>query len=281
MESASIKKREIKPLGAFALVMAIIYTIPIVLMFFLKSRAIVTLGMGAIPIAIISYATAKSNFWKEPATNVRISYMGHMCFKLVCDEQTVIIDPFGEGAVPGLKPVKGKAEAVLYTSKEAEGGGSVTIKKNRRPLPFRVTEYETADGKGKMLMLDNGDHRIVHLGALNCELTDEQLEAFKGADVLFIPIGGKYTLDENQAAELALRIEPEFIIPMHYRSENYGLRDIGAGPMFVSNIRTGWIKAEGNEDRKCPTTIRLAARNGKEKGLSSVEVRNREDIKKK
>ncbi|MBQ6315575.1 MAG: MBL fold metallo-hydrolase [Mogibacterium sp.] len=272
-------KREVKPLGVFALIMGIIYSIPIVMMFFIHNNLMITLGLAAIPITAISFMTAKTNFWKAPATNVRVSYFGHMCFKLECDEQTVILDPYPAGSVPGLKPVKGKANAVLYTGEE-KGGEAIRIVKAKKPLPFNVTEYEAADGNSKMLMLDNGTHRIVDLGSLKCDLTEEQLETFRHADILLVPIGGKYTIDEDKAAEIALAIEPEYIIPMAFRAQNYGLPDISTGPMFLSNIRTGWIKQEGNEDRRCPATIRLAARNGKEKGLSSVEIRSREDIEK-
>ena len=89
MHNNDMKKREVRPLGVFALIMAIIYSIPIVLMFFVDNPVIKIFGFAAIPITIISYATAKMNFWKTPATNIRISYYGHMCFGLDCDEQTV------------------------------------------------------------------------------------------------------------------------------------------------------------------------------------------------
>ncbi len=275
----SAGKKELKPLGVIALAMGMIYSIPIIMMLFIRTNIMMTLGFACIPIAAISFMTARTNFWKPPATNVRVSYYGHMCFRLECDEQAVIIDPYPAGSVPGLKPVKGIANAVLYTGEE-KGGELIAIKKAKKPLPFEITEFEAADGKSRILMLDNGVHRIVDLGALNCDLTDEQIKTFRNADILMVPIGGKYTIDEDKAAEIALAVEPEYIIPMSFRAVNYGLSDISTGPMFLSNIRTGWIRQEGNEDRKCPATIRLAARNGKEKGLSSVEIRSREDIEK-
>lgn len=277
MHNNDMKKREVRPLGVFALIMAIIYSIPIVLMFFVDNPVIKIFGFAAIPITIISYATAKTNFWKTPATNIRISYYGHMCFGLDCDEQTVIIDPYKAGSVPGLKPVKGKANKVLLTDEDGSAAESISIKNSRKTLPFEITEYIPANGKGKMYMLDNGDHRVVHLGALSCDLTDEQKDIFRGADVLMIPVGGKYTIDEKEAAKLTLELLPEYVMPMHFKAANYGLEDIGTGAMFASELRKAYLEEEGNEHTHCPTTVRLAARNGKEKGLASVEVRNRDD----
>ena len=37
-------------------------------------------------------------------------------------------------------------------------------------------------------------------------------------DLALLPIGGKYTMDPEQAAELANRIRPQIVIPIHYGS---------------------------------------------------------------
>ena len=45
-------------------------------------------------------------------------------------------------------------------------------------------------------------------------------------DILLIPIGGKYTMDVPQAAELTCRIKPKLVIPTHY-GEVVGSADDG------------------------------------------------------
>lgn len=271
------KNREVKPLGVWALVMGCIYAIPVVAMFFAHNGVVTVIGLAAIPIMVISFATAKTNFWKPPATNVKVSYYGHRCFKLECDEKSIFIDPYKAGSVPGLKPVKGTANLVLFPDGDESGAEQIKVKESKKPLPFEITEFEAQDGSSKLYMLDNGDHRIVHLGALNCKLTDEQIEAFRGTDILMVPVGGKYTIDEKYAAELTLDICPEYVIPMSFLAATYGLPDVAYGSEFASIIRNGWLRMEDTGDRKCPVYIRLAARCGKEKGLASVEVRNRDD----
>ena len=94
MSSTGTVKREVRPLGVFALVMGIIYTIPLILLIITRNSAFLVAALGFLPLALLSFAAAKTNFWKAPATNVKISYLGHMCFKADCDEQTVIIDPY-------------------------------------------------------------------------------------------------------------------------------------------------------------------------------------------
>lgn len=45
-----------------------------------------------------------------------------------------------------------------------------------------------------------------------------ELEALSGIDVLFVPIGGTYTMNAKEAAELANQVKPNLVIPVHYGS---------------------------------------------------------------
>lgn len=45
-----------------------------------------------------------------------------------------------------------------------------------------------------------------------------ELENLKNIDVLFLPIGGTYTMNAKEAASLANHIQPKLVIPMHYGS---------------------------------------------------------------
>ncbi len=58
-------------------------------------------------------------------------------------------------------------------------------------------------------------------------------------DVLLLPIGGKYTMDEEQAAEATKIIKPKVVIPMHYNSEAYGIDDVGADPEKFRELLKG------------------------------------------
>lgn len=40
---------------------------------------------------------------------MKITWIGHSCFKLEKNGNTLIIDPYSDGSVPGLKPVREKA----------------------------------------------------------------------------------------------------------------------------------------------------------------------------
>ncbi len=48
------------------------------------------------------------------------------------------------------------------------------------------------------------------------ELTAEQIDQIGEVDVLFVPVGGLYTIDAKEAAAIVNQIEPKIVIPMHY-----------------------------------------------------------------
>lgn len=56
--------------------------------------------------------------------------------------------------------------------------------------------------------------RLAHLGALDRELTDEELQKLENIDILMIPVGGGRVMDPKVAAQVISQIEPRVVIPM-------------------------------------------------------------------
>lgn len=59
---------------------------------------------------------------------------------------------------------------------------------------------------------------ICYLGHLGHMLNENLLKSLVNIDILFIPIGGHFTLDSKQAANLVKLINPKIIIPMYYKT---------------------------------------------------------------
>ncbi len=58
-----------------------------------------------------------------------------------------------------------------------------------------------------------------HLGDLGYIHDDGLLNKLKDTDILFIPIGGTFTIDYKKAHEIIGIIDPSVTIPMHYREK--------------------------------------------------------------
>ncbi len=72
--------------------------------------------------------------------------------------------------------------------------------------------------------------RVCHSGDLGHLLTPDQLKGIGKVDVLLLPVGGTFTINGAQAAEVRKQLNPVITIPMHYRTRAMGL----AGRMFAS-----------------------------------------------
>lgn len=64
--------------------------------------------------------------------------------------------------------------------------------------------------------------KLAHFGDLGHPLTDEQAAQIGNVDVALIPVGGFYTIDPHTAKQVARQVNAKVIIPMHYRTEQFG-----------------------------------------------------------
>lgn len=198
---------------------------------------------------------------------MKITWIGHSCFRIEKDGCSVIIDPYQDGSVPGLRPVREKADLVLCSHEHRDHSfREGVIVKGSRKNPFVIEKLDTYHddvrgekrGRNTMFILGDGENRIAHLGDLGCMPEPEQLERLTGLDVVLIPVGGHYTIDGSQAADLVSRIAPGTVIPMHFRNDGdgFGFPEIGPVEEFtgkldsVTTLASSEIETENNQAAK-------------------------------
>ena len=161
----------------------------------------------------------------------KLTWIGHSCFRIEEDGYVVILDPYADGSVPGLSKVREEADLVLCSHEHGDHNARSVIKlREGKKNPWKITYIDTwhDDAKGRkrgpnrITILDDGTCRIAHLGDLGCPLTEEQEKDLKGVDILLVPVGGHFTIDGNEAADLVKKTAPAVAIPMHFRSPEFG-----------------------------------------------------------
>ncbi len=165
------------------------------------------------------------------AETMNITWLGHSCFRVESRGYTAVLDPYADGSVEGLLPVRETADLVLCSHEHGDHNARdlVTLREGKAPV-FRVETISTYhdDQKGAkrgpntIHILDDGVFRAAHAGDLGCALSGEELEKLKGLDVLMVPVGGYYTIDAAQARALVNAVKPRIVIPMHYRGQGFG-----------------------------------------------------------
>ena len=166
---------------------------------------------------------------------MHLTWLGHSCFKIEKEGYTVIVDPYKDDSVPGLRKIRETADLVFCSHEHGDHCGRECVKiREGGKNPFQITEIPTYHddsegsqrGKNIIRIFDDGEARIAHFGDLGCLLTPEQEELLGGLDLVLIPVGGFYTIDGETAAEIVKRIKPKKVIPMHYRDSKRGYLDV-------------------------------------------------------
>ncbi len=169
---------------------------------------------------------------------MNIQYYGDYCFKIstkpagrATEDVVIWTDPLEKGA--GLRSPQGQADVVFLThgdSEEARNSlkgepivfdapGEYAVKGISALgfASFRDGKEGAERGQNTIFVFESEDIHVAFLGALGHDLSPELLDKLNGVDVLFIPVGGSDTLSPKLASELARKIEPSIIIPMHYK----------------------------------------------------------------
>ena len=170
---------------------------------------------------------------------MKIEYLGHSCFRL---NEELVIDPYKDGSVPGLKPLRVTGKRVICSHEHADHSGRECVEILPGECSFNVKEVPSFhDDSGGALRGPNtifvitstSGEKLVHLGDLGHYPNDEQLAAISDADYLLIPVGGYYTIDAEMAVKICEASRPKCIIPMHYRTANSGYPEIATVDEFL------------------------------------------------
>jgi L-ascorbate metabolism protein UlaG (beta-lactamase superfamily) len=166
---------------------------------------------------------------------LRVRWHGHSCFEVSSEALTVVTDPH-DGKSIGIQPPKVRGDVVLVSHDHfdhsavriVEKPGTSRVLVDPRPVDlegFRVRGVPTyhdvngglSRGGNIAFVFELGEVIFCHLGDLGHVLTPEQAAAIGPVDVLFVPVGGVFTIDAKEAWEVVRMLGPGIVVPMHYR----------------------------------------------------------------
>ncbi|MCS7201491.1 MAG: MBL fold metallo-hydrolase [Dictyoglomus sp.] len=191
---------------------------------------------------------------------MEIRYFGHACFRIQFNSgYSVIIDPFSSNyPIPQTTAdliisshehgdhynpnFLGKKVEVIVGTKDRGTEWNLFEKKIEDIKIWNVpTFHDDAEGKkrGKnsITVIDGEGIRLVHLGDLGIVLTEKEIKLLGKVDILFIPVGGYYTLSQEEALKVINQINPKVVIPMHYKTEYTQGWPIGTLEEFLKLVK--------------------------------------------
>ncbi len=165
---------------------------------------------------------------------MEISYLGHASFRLKGKSCVVVTDPFDPDQV-GIKYLGVSADLVTISHDHSDHNRADLVDSSpyiiKGPGEYEVKgvtvlgyptfhddEKGEERGKNTVYVYEMDELRLVHLGDLGHKLDDKLVEEIGDIDILFIPVGGFYTIDPRVAVEVVQSVEPHVVIPMHYNT---------------------------------------------------------------
>jgi L-ascorbate metabolism protein UlaG (beta-lactamase superfamily) len=155
---------------------------------------------------------------------MEITYLGLSCIRLRGRETQVVIDP-PDGQLPGF--TKSGPDLVVRTEgrtdpekllrrdgvgQEIAGAGEFEV----RGVAIRGVDT----GEGRTIMrVEIDDVRVVSVGRVDRQLTEEEIDALGHIDVLVVPVGGGDALAPTAATKLVNSLSPAIVVPVRYRSQ--------------------------------------------------------------
>ena len=165
---------------------------------------------------------------------VNILWYGHSMWKITDSRTTIITDPFN---YLGYALPKGLQADILFVSHDHFDHNNINLldsyhylvqeENNYENIPIPVQTFTTwhddqqgkERGKNLLFKFELDGLHFLHCGDLGHIPDNHILEQLNPIDVLFIPVGGRYTLDAPKAKQLMDILKPTYTFPMHYRTD--------------------------------------------------------------
>jgi len=182
---------------------------------------------------------------------LRIRWHGHSCFEIT-NEITVVTDPH-DGESIGIHAPDVLGDIILVSHdhydhnsvESVEKEESIVVRDGRIKTVLGVKIRGVASFHDESARRKRGENIIYeftmdnisfcHLGDLGHELDEGAVHQIGDVDVLFIPIGGNFTIDAEKAWNVINDIKPNIVIPMHYKFGGLSLPIAEIDPFLAKN----------------------------------------------
>lgn len=169
---------------------------------------------------------------------MKIRWLGHSSFKLT--ESTgvsVVTDPY-DGAKVGIDFPEVDADIVTISHNHYDHNNAAAVKGYKLLLnstgaheidgvdisgflSYHDTKKGAERGRNIVFRFRMDGVEVCHLGDIGEPISPMLAELIGSINILLVPIGGKYTIDADEAKEYVDFLMPDVVIPMHYKDECY------------------------------------------------------------
>jgi len=191
----------------------------------------------------------------------RVTFFGHSMFEIKLKNGLRIgMDPFDENVKSALPDITADIVTVSHSHYDHSNtslfkGSPEIIKESEKynKKDVSITGYTSFHdnnngrqrGKNIIFEIKADEMRFVHLGDFGSFGNDATLGLIKNMDILFIPVGGVFTINYIEAAKLIEKLNPKIAVPMHFKEKDTKIAVNGISN-FKNIIKSYAIKEPGS-----------------------------------
>jgi len=203
---------------------------------------------------------------------MKIKWLGHACFLITSKDGTrVITDPYTVGGGINYSPITETADVVVvshdhgdHSNVSAVQGKPEVVKgsctKTVKGIRFRgiTTSHDASQGQQRgantVFCFTIDDIKLCHLGDLGHVLSPEQVTEIGAVDIIFVPVGGFFTIDAPVASYVCDQLKPKVVIPMHFKTPKcaYPIADVEDFLKGKKNVRREGVSEAEFQREKLP-----------------------------
>lgn len=187
---------------------------------------------------------------------MELTWHGHSCFE-IRGSRTLVLDPH-DGRSLGIPPPVATADFVFVSHEHFDHNAVRTVKGDPlvvdREVNGRLADLEvrtfvlphdTSGGERRGMVrayrIELDGLSFLHLGDVGAPPGPDVPGAMHGASVLFLPVGGVFTVGPEEAVDWVEALEPQVAVPMHYRVGGLSL-SIRPVEEFLARVRGRVLK---------------------------------------
>ena len=211
---------------------------------------------------------------------MKITWYGQARFSIEClDGTRIVTDPY-DPEKAGFKPFPDAADIVIKSSSSDDFHDNDHLVP-KKPGAAVIDALEVALGAGRTIVkgieframeaMEHLEHpsghpdqnamyrfgiegmEIGHMGDMGNVLSDDQLEFFRGLNVLLGHAGGFPVISLDELERVVSFVRPNLLIPMHYRTPSYKLDNMHD----ISEFRKHFPKERVDDANACSVELSL------------------------
>ncbi|MCX6000768.1 MAG: MBL fold metallo-hydrolase [Chloroflexi bacterium] len=199
---------------------------------------------------------------------MRVKWLGHACFLITSDDGLrVITDPYTPGGPIRYGNIGEAADVVTVSHKHGDhdnvgaiGGRPEIVDapglRKVKGIDFRgiATYHDEVGGRQRgpnvVVCFTLDGIRVCHLGDLGHQLDSVSIAEIGKVEILFVPVGGLYTIDALVAAKVCESLNPRVVMPMHYKNAKCGYPIAGVDEFLRGRTNTRRLDVSETEFKR-------------------------------